>query len=154
MGDIEETLTSKLTDCIGIQYSKCDITKPEQVRVGLANCESIFHCASVIDIRYSPSPRVFDVNVAGTKNILSFCNNKSEARNHAQLLIYTSSIEVYISADRTGDALKNMREDLPVYGRAFGQQYGATKAAAEEMVVENTKLNDTLQVAALRLGGV
>ena len=94
------------------------------------------------------------VNVNGTKNILSFCNNKSEAANRVQRLIYTSSIEVYMSGGRTGNALRDMKEDLSVYGRTFEQQYGATKAAAEQMVIENRNVNDSLKVAALRLSGV
>ena len=57
------------------------INDQDQVNESLKDINTIFHTASMIDIRYSPSLLLYDVNVNGTKNILNFCNDKTNIDN-------------------------------------------------------------------------
>ena len=150
--DIHQTLDHKLISIPDVEYRRCDITNRDDVYRGLQGINTIFHCASVIDIRLSPSPMMHDVNVNGTANILSFCNHRRQKGNVARNLVYVSTLEVYTDTERKGDALRNMKEESVVSGASYRQKYGETKAAAEQMVLSNKKHNDRLKVAAVRPG--
>ena len=81
--DIHNKIDSKLTGIRNVEYTQCDITNPDHVHRGLQDIHTIFHCAAVIDIRLSPSPALYNVNVDGTNNILSFCNDHGRSGNVA-----------------------------------------------------------------------
>ena len=136
-----------------IEYLQCDITNPNDINKTLIGINTIFHTASVIDIRYSPSPLLYDVNVNGTKNILKFCNDKDNHKNEVKNLIYTSTFEV-INVD--GQEFKDTKESdtINVYGKKYFNGYGQTKSMAEQMVIENKLENIDLNVSAIRLGAV
>lgn len=86
----------------------------------------VFHTASVIDIRPLPSPRMQEVNVAGTYAVVMACK---AAR--VPTLVYTSSLEV-VSGD--GASLDGVDESAPIPTRHH-LPYAATKATAERLVL-------------------
>ena len=150
--DIQNELNDKNhpNDKSNIEYSKCDITKIDEVYDSLKGVKTIFHCASMIDIRCSPSPLLYDVNVNGTKNILDFCNDINNA-NEVQNIIYTSTFEVF---NVDGDEFKDIKEDEVSYGQKHYNGYGQTKAIAEEMFIQNKSKNKEIKLSAIRLGAI
>jgi UDP-glucose 4-epimerase len=98
-----------------------DIMQTDILRAALANADGVFHFAALWLLQCHEYPRsAFDVNVAGTFNVLEACVAAKVKR-----LVYSSSASVY------GDALlEPMDEDHPFNNRNF---YGATKIAGEAM---------------------
>jgi UDP-glucose 4-epimerase len=97
----------------------------------------VFHLAAMWLLHCKDFPRTaFDVNIAGTFNVLEAC-----VKHKVKKLIYSSSASVY------GDAVQvPMTEDHPFNNKNF---YGATKIAGEAMC---TAFNDRygLKVIGLR----
>jgi UDP-glucose 4-epimerase len=97
----------------------------------------VFHLAAMWLLHCKDYPRTaFDVNIAGTFNVLEAC-----VKNNVKKLISSSSASVY------GDALEvPMTESHPFNNKNF---YGATKIAGEAMA---TAFNDRygLEVVSLR----
>ena len=110
-----------------------DITVYEQVQASLVASHSnvVFHAASVIDIRPTPSLRMHAINVDGTYNVIRACRHAAVTS-----LIYTSSIEVVsgCAADGTSRLLNGVDESTPVAVKHH-LPYAATKAAAERLVL-------------------
>ena len=158
--DIHDTVNSDLADHSNVEYIRCDVTNSEHVQSALRGIHTIFHCAAIIDIRYSPSPTLHKVNVDGTRNVVDFCNDQSDPGNVVRNLVYTSSVEIYTVTGKEGDALKDMKEDIvrrdqyAEYGQSYPQQYAETKSIAEQMVLSNKAINGKLKVAVLRPGYV
>lgn len=97
----------------------------------------VFHLAAMWLLHCKDFPRTaFDVNIAGTFNVLEAC-----VKHNVKKLIYSSSASVY------GDAVQvPMTEDHPFNNKNF---YGSTKIAGEAMC---TAFNDRygLEVIGLR----
>lgn len=97
----------------------------------------VFHLAAMWLLHCKDFPRTaFDVNIAGTFNVLEAC-----VKHNVKKLVYSSSASVY------GDAVQvPMTEDHPFNNKNF---YGATKIAGEAMC---TAFNDRygLEVVGLR----
>ena len=97
----------------------------------------VFHLAAMWLLHCKDFPRTaFDVNIAGTFNVLEAC-----VKHNIKKLIYSSSASVY------GDALEvPMTEDHPFNNKNF---YGSTKIAGEAMC---TAFNDRygLEIIGLR----
>lgn len=97
----------------------------------------VFHLAAMWLLHCKDFPRTaFDVNIAGTFNVLEAC-----VKHGVKKLVYSSSASVY------GDALEvPMTEDHPFNNKNF---YGGTKIAGEAMC---TAFNDRydLEVIGLR----
>lgn len=98
-----------------------DITQPDILDAAVKEADAVFHLAALWLLQCHDYPRsAFDVNIAGTFNVLEAC-----ARNNAEKLVYSSSASVY------GNALETpMTEDHAFNNRTF---YGATKIAGEQM---------------------
>jgi len=98
-----------------------DIMQTDILRAALEGADGVFHFAALWLLQCHDYPRsAFDVNVAGTFNVLEACVQAKVKR-----LVYSSSASVY------GDALlEPMDEDHPFNNRNF---YGATKIAGEAM---------------------
>lgn len=97
----------------------------------------VFHLAAMWLLHCKDFPRTaFDVNIAGTFNVLEAC-----VKHNIKKLVYSSSASVY------GDALDvPMTEDHPFNNKNF---YGSTKIAGEAMC---TAFNDRygLEIIGLR----
>jgi len=98
-----------------------DIRDVDVLDRAVSNSDAVIHLAAMWLLHCRDYPRTaFEVNVAGTFNVLEAC-----ARHRVQKLVYSSSASVY------GDAVEvPMTETHPFNNRNF---YGATKIAGEAM---------------------
>ena len=114
-----------------------DIRETDILDEAMKGVDYVFHLAAMWLLHCKDFPRTaFDVNVAGTFNVLESC-----VRNKVKKLIYSSSASVY------GDAVQvPMTEDHPFNNKNF---YGSTKISGEAMC---TAYNDRygLEVIGLR----
>ena len=115
----------------------CDIRETDILSDAMKGVDYVFCLAAMWLLHCKDYPRTaFDVNIAGTFNVLEAC-----VKNKVKKLIWSSSASVY------GDAVElPMTEDHPYNNKNF---YGATKIAGEAMA---TAFNDRygLQVIGLR----
>nr|WP_315479646.1 NAD-dependent epimerase/dehydratase family protein [uncultured Rhodoferax sp.] len=98
-----------------------DIRDTDVLDDAMRGCDAVVHLASMWLLHCQDFPRTaFDVNIAGTFNVLEAC-----VRHKVKRLVYSSSASVY------GDAVRTpMEEDHPLNNRNF---YGATKISGEAM---------------------
>lgn len=98
-----------------------DIRDIDLLDDAIRNCDGVVHLAGMWLLHCLDFPRTaFEVNVAGTFNVLEAC-----VRHNVKRLVYSSSASVY------GDAVRTpMNEDHPLNNRNF---YGATKISGEAM---------------------
>ncbi len=98
-----------------------DICQTDILNEAFKKADGVFHFAALWLLQCHEFPRAaFDVNIAGTFNILEACVNQGVKR-----LVYSSSASVY------GDAVSEpMDENHPFNNTNF---YGATKIAGEAM---------------------
>jgi UDP-glucose 4-epimerase len=98
-----------------------DICQTDILDSAMKGIDGVFHFAALWLLQCHDYPRsAFDVNVAGTFNVLEGCQRNGVAR-----LVYSSSASVY------GDAVvEPMAEGHPFNNKNF---YGATKIAGEAM---------------------
>jgi len=98
-----------------------DVRDVDVLDRAVSNSDAVVHLAAMWLLHCRDYPRTaFEVNVAGTFNVLEAC-----ARHRVQKLVYSSSASVY------GDAVEvPMTETHPFNNRNF---YGATKIAGEAM---------------------
>jgi UDP-glucose 4-epimerase len=114
-----------------------DIREIDVLNDAMKGMDCVFCLAALWLLHCKDYPRTaFDVNIAGTFNVLEAC-----VKNNIKKLVWSSSASVY------GDAVElPMTESHPFNNRNF---YGATKIAGEAMA---TAFNDRygLQVIGLR----
>lgn len=114
-----------------------DIREIDILNDAMKEVDYVFCLAAMWLLHCKDYPRTaFDVNIAGTFNVLEAC-----VKNKVKKLVWSSSASVY------GDAVElPMTEDHPYNNKNF---YGATKIAGEAMA---TAFNDRygLQVIGLR----
>lgn len=98
-----------------------DIRETDVLNSAMQGIDAVVHLAAMWLLHCKDYPRTaFDVNIAGTFNVLEACVN-----NGIERLVYSSSASVY------GDAVEvPMLETHPFNNRNF---YGATKIACEAM---------------------
>lgn len=98
-----------------------DIRETDVLDQAMRGVDYVFHLAAMWLLHCKDFPRAaFDVNIAGTFNVLEAC-----VRHGVKKLVYSSSASVY------GDAVEvPMTENHPFNNRNF---YGATKIAGEAM---------------------
>ncbi|MBT5403113.1 MAG: NAD-dependent epimerase/dehydratase family protein, partial [Crocinitomicaceae bacterium] len=113
------------------------VRETDILNAAMKGVDFVFHLAAMWLLHCKDFPRTaFDVNIAGTFNVLEACVN-----NNIKKLIASSSASVY------GDAVQvPMTEDHPFNNKNF---YGSTKIAGEAMC---TAFNDRygLEVISLR----
>ncbi|MCZ7594383.1 MAG: NAD-dependent epimerase/dehydratase family protein [Hyphomicrobium sp.] len=118
-----ENLASALRDPrVKIFEAGGDITQTDILDAALKNADGVFHFAALWLLQCHDFPRAaFEVNVAGTFNVMQAC-----VANGVKRLVYSSSASVY------GDAVEEpMTEDHPFTNKNF---YGATKICGEAML--------------------
>ena len=119
----KSNLESALVDSrVRIFEAAGDITQTDILNAAFEGIDGVFHFAALWLLQCHDFPRsAFDVNVAGTFNVIEACVNNNISR-----LVHSSSASVY------GDALvEPMTEDHPFNNKNF---YGATKIAGEAML--------------------
>ena len=88
---------------------------------------TVLHTAGVIDISEDLSPRMYDVNVNGTKNMIALCKEYGVKR-----MLYVSSVH----AIPEGDRLKVLREVKRFSPDWVIGGYAKTKAEATQAVLD------------------
>ncbi|MEW6470012.1 MAG: NAD-dependent epimerase/dehydratase family protein [Bacteroidota bacterium] len=113
-----------------------DVRETDILNDAMKGVDYVFHLAAMWLLHCKDYPRTaFDVNIAGTFNVLEAC-----VRNNVKKLIYSSSASVY------GDAVEvPMTENHPFNNKNF---YGATKIAGEAMC---TAYNDRYGLSVIGL---
>lgn len=113
-----------------------DIRETDILNDAMKEVDYVFHLAAMWLLHCKDYPRTaFDVNIAGTFNVLEAC-----VKNNVKKLIYSSSASVY------GDAVQvPMTEEHPFNNKNF---YGATKIAGEAMC---TAYNDRYGLSVIGL---
>ena len=98
-----------------------DVRDVDILDAAMKGIDGVFHLAAMWLLHCKDYPRTaFEVNIAGTFNVLESC-----VKNKVQRLVYSSSASVY------GNAVEiPMTEEHPLNNRNF---YGATKIAGEAM---------------------
>lgn len=117
-----ENLKAALKDPrVSIYEAGGDILQTDILSSALKGAHGVFHFAALWLLQCHEFPRsAFDVNVAGTFNVLDAC-----VQHGLERLVYSSSASVY------GDAVSEpMDEDHPFNNQNF---YGATKICGEAM---------------------
>lgn len=121
--------------CVG------DITKPDTL-IPFFNTQSydsvtLIHCAALITIASGRNPKVWDINVNGTENVLHFAFEKNVNR-----VIYVSSVHA-IPEKPSGQVITEVGEFSPdlVYG-----QYAKSKAAAAQIALNYAKRGLNLSI--------
>ena len=99
-----------------------DILQTDILNTAMQGVDGVVHLAALWLLQCYEYPRAaFDVNIAGTFNVLEAC-----VKNNIKRLVYSSSASVY------GDAVEEpMTENHPYNNWTF---YGATKIAGEHML--------------------
>jgi UDP-glucose 4-epimerase len=114
-----------------------DVRETDILDKAMEGVDYVFHLAAMWLLHCKDFPRTaFDVNIAGTFNVLEAC-----VKHKIKKLVYSSSASVY------GDAVEvPMTEDHPFNNKNF---YGSTKIAGEAMC---TAFNDRygLPIVGLR----
>lgn len=90
----------------------------------------VIHCASIVTVSDIPNPKVHEVNVNGTKNIIRKC-----LEHNVKKLVYVSSTSA-IPELPAGKQIKEVKEFSPASVIGF---YGKTKAEATQAVLEAVK---------------
>lgn len=113
-----------------------DLRETDVLDRAMEGVDYVFHLAALWLLHCKDFPRAaFDVNIAGTFNVLEAC-----VKHKVKKLIYSSSASVY------GDAVEvPMTEDHPFNNKNF---YGATKIAGEAMC---TAFNDRYGLSIIGL---
>lgn len=117
-----ENLSQALQDPrVKIFQNGGELLHPDVLDSAMKNIDGVFHFAALWLLHCWDYPRsAFEVNIAGTFNVLEAC-----IKNNVKRLVYSSSASVY------GDAVTEpMKEDHPYNNNNF---YGATKIAGEHM---------------------
>lgn len=129
-------------------FHNCDISRENEIYnlIKSINPTTIFHLASVIDLRLYPSKKLDDVNIYGTQYILNAISNLDKRTK--RYLIYTSSIDVVSSKWGSDNADESFPYCIPSNG------YKRTKIQAEKMVLSYNNLNGNLYTCAVRPGHI
>ncbi len=136
-GDMDNIKESLKDDRCKLFELGGEIRDIDVLDAAMKGVDYVFHLAAMWLLHCKDFPRTaFDVNIAGTFNVLEAC-----VKNNVKKLIYSSSASVY------GDAVElPMTETHPFNNKNF---YGATKIAGEAMC---TAFNDRygLEIIGLR----
>ena len=103
----------------------------------------VIHTAGIIDISEHVSPRLYDVNVNGTKNILALCKEYQIKR-----LVHVSSVHAIPEPDKISvlEEVNSFSPDAVVGG------YAKTKAEATQAVLDSVK--DGLDAVVVHPSGI
>jgi len=136
-GKIDNIENSLLDSRCSVYPFGGDVREIDILDKAVEGCDYVFHLAAMWLLHCKDFPRTaFDVNIAGTFNVLEAC-----VKHNVKKLISSSSASVYCDAVQVP-----MSEDHPFNNKNF---YGSTKIAGEAMC---TAFNDRygLEVIGLR----
>lgn len=130
-----------------VRYYRGDVCQPDTLRPLFEDLEEgaairVIHTAGIVDISEDVSPKVYDVNVNGTRNVLALC------REFGARLVYVSSVHAIPEAD---DNL--VQEEIRAFSpdRVIGG-YAKTKAEATQAVLDAAR--DGLDAVVVQPSGI
>jgi 3beta-hydroxy-delta5-steroid dehydrogenase/steroid delta-isomerase len=132
-----------------LQVIEGDICDPETVAAAVADIDTIFHTAAIIDLMGGASvtdeyrQRSFAINVGGTENLVRAAQAAGVER-----FVYTASNSVVMG----GQEIAGGDESLP-YTTRFNDLYTETKVVAERFVLSQNGV-DGLLTCAIRPSGI
>lgn len=115
----------------GVRYVQGDVRDPDSLRPLFEGADAretyVIHAAGRIEITQEASPLAYDVNVNGTKNVLSLCRERGVRR-----LVYVSSVHAIPEKDKVSvlTEVERFSPDAVVGG------YAKTKAEATQAVLD------------------
>lgn len=119
-----------------------DISDPDVLDGVARGIDVVVHSAAMIDWGNTPRSRVFEVNLDGTRNVIS-----AAKRHGVRAVLYTGTMDVVMD----GGPLRDIDESQP-YPTRFLDAYSESKALAEQAVVEAN--DDRLRSVVLRACGM
>ena len=131
----------------GAHYITGDIRDMESLRPLFADGEDrelyVIHTAGIIDISEKGSPLLYDVNINGTKNMVSLCKEYGVRR-----MVYVSSVHAIPEGDSYGVITEADRFEA----NAVTGAYARTKASATQLVLDAGK--EGLDVVVVHPSGI
>ena len=121
----------------GVEVVQGDLASADAVLRAARGCEVVFHVAAKAGL-WGRAVDFFNVNVAGTDNVILACKQAGIAR-----LVYTSSPSVVFD----GRDMEGVNESVP-YAPAYRTHYPRTKALAEQRLLAAN--SGSLATVALR----
>jgi nucleoside-diphosphate-sugar epimerase len=109
---------------LGVRIIQGDIVNQTEIEKACVGIDTIFHVAAKAKI-WGKYKDFYDVNVVGTKNVITACENKGVRK-----LIFTSSASVIFN----GNDLEGVKESIG-YPKKSVSNYTSTKAEAEQLVL-------------------
>ena len=106
----------------------------------------VIHCASIVWVKMEANPKVYDVNVNGTANILEQC-----LKHRVRKLVYISSTGA-IPELPAGQRIGEVDRFLPTDG-LIGY-YSVTKAEATQLVLDAGKEHPELDASVIHPSGI
>ncbi|MEB3031501.1 3-beta-hydroxysteroid dehydrogenase [[Mycobacterium] nativiensis] len=140
---------SSLPDHPNLQKLEGDICDPATVAAAVADIDTVFHTAAIIDLAGGPAvtdelrARSFAVNVEGTTNLVHAGQKAGVKR-----FVYTSSNSVVMG----GKSISGGDETMP-YTTKFNDLYSETKVVAEQFVLGENGV-DGMLTCAIRPSGI
>ena len=134
----------RLPESVRIAYG--DVTDEASLRpvfAGLCENACVIHCAGIVSILSSPDPKLYEVNVEGTKNIVRLCKEYQVKK-----LVYVSSVHA-IPEKRCGRIMREIRRFSP---ELVEGGYAKTKAEATAYVLANA--GDKLNASVVQPTGI
>lgn len=122
-----------------VRYIEGNICNLKHVREAVQGKNTVFHLASVIDLRSADRhwPRMYNVNVVGTMNVVESCIEQG-----VSALVYTSSQAARLTHDKLSDPFRQEvnatgeNNILDIDPQDITTHYGRSKCLAEQYVVK------------------
>lgn len=132
-----------------VEGDLCDTNSLENFFTIPKGCESIvIHCASMVTTNAEFNQKLIDVNVGGTKNMISKCLEHSECRK----MVYVSSTGA-IPEQPKGTAIKETDCFTPIDKDTQVGCYSQSKAMATQAVLDACK-NNGLKACVVHPSGI
>ncbi len=122
---------------LGIKSIQEDIRDAEAIEKACKKRDIVFHLAARVGI-WGNYDSYYSTNVEGTKNVINACLKQGVGR-----IVFTSSSSVVFD----GSDLEGINESYP-YPENHGSHYTATKALAEQLIIEAN--SEKLKTISLR----
>lgn len=106
----------------------------------------VIHCASIVTLNPDPSPKVYAVNVDGTRNIVEMC-----LRHRIKKLVYISSTGAIPELPH-GQKISEVDHFLPTDGLVG--YYSVTKAEATQLVLDAVREHPELDASIVHPSGI
>ncbi len=108
----------------------CELNSLERFFTGAGSGSCLIHCAGIVSVASRPGDRMYQVNVAGTRNVIQLCSEHNIGK-----MIYVSSVHA-IPEKPKGTV---MTEDCEISPALVTGDYSKSKAAATESVFESIR---------------